>query len=128
MENNQTMKASELRIENLVTWIFPNRNSLENKIEIHNIEGITKNLVHIRGSFYGYDQIQPIPLTEEWLLRMGFEFKTGWDDFKYYTLDGVELYLTNQGFEYDDQIIKTVHRAQNLFYTLRENELEIKES
>ncbi len=73
-----------------------------------------------------YNEIKPIPLTEEWLVKFGFEAENGYPFkmlkgfikirngiwfFKYYDLD-IE--------------IKHVHQLQNLYFALTGEELEIK--
>ena len=117
------MKASELRIGNsimqddelvFVTW--------------WRLELMEKNKI----------EYNPIPLTEEWLLKLGFKYKK-WDDHFiikngnyfnsikkyddgwYYNTDESEAtcyYLTT---------IKYVHQLQNLYFALTSEELEIKD-
>lgn len=78
----------------------------------------------------------PIPLTEEWLLKFGFnvEIKKTWSfgyekDYNVYTLDG----LTYNGIQaqwWYVQVLKNqpqfVHQLQNLYFALTGTELEIK--
>ena len=73
----------------------------------------------------------PIMLTEEWLLKLGFEKLTGWDNMEYFDNEGIHIYLCGdmkkEWFEYDnDMEIKSVHQIQNLFFALKEKELIIK--
>lgn len=80
------------------------------------------------------DQFDGIPLTEEWLLRMGFE-KT---EKEWYFLnvcnDWTYLYWNKEGiFELSVnkhsvifQNITSVHQLQNLYFALTGEELEIK--
>lgn len=65
-------------------------------------------------------ELKPIPITEEWLLKFGFE---GWD------IDNYTLILTNGNFfklECLDPIatnIFYVHQLQNLYFALTGKEL-----
>jgi hypothetical protein len=120
MENNQTMKASELRIGNLVLLT---KDSFKTS-NVYQLDGFDIYKLEESECF----DIKPVILTEEWFEKFGFDKKTGWDGLEFYILNGVDLIITLQGFEYNDQIIETVHRLQNLFFALREKELEIKES
>lgn len=74
-----------------------------------------------------YDIISPIPLTEEWLLKFGFnQFPTGnfWDreDFWacYFNRDKTALL-----FDYLEWSVKYVHQLQNLYFALTGMELTI---
>jgi hypothetical protein len=66
------------------------------------------------------DDIEPIPLTEEWLLRLGFN---GWDKGNF------TMVLSNGNFiEFGYVIaknIKHVHQLQNLYFALTNEELTI---
>jgi hypothetical protein len=71
----------------------------------------------------------PLPLTEEWLLKFGFEKLVGWDDMEYFNSDGIHIYLCGNDeenwFEYEnDVLIKSVHQLQNLYFALTVIELE----
>lgn len=77
---------------------------------------------------------QPIPLTEEWLLKFGFDNNgVVWIGLN---TDAQELQITKQGdvliYDEDDNFIplnriQYVHQLQNLFYALTGNELELKQ-
>lgn len=110
------MKAQELRIGNLV-------NSSENEQII--INGIFEAGIHNQDfNGYPYEMLQPIPATEEWLLRFGFIKHTGWDDFEYFDKNGVHIYVCNEWFEYEMELkIESVHQLQNLYFTLTQKEL-----
>lgn len=74
-----------------------------------------------------YDiECEPIPLTEEWLLKFGFEpLGSSRFDFKiftYYLYDGS---FYNQSSRLST--IKYVHQLQNLYFALTGEELKIKE-
>jgi hypothetical protein len=111
------MKASELRIGNYVNDRF------DAEVTVCDIThgGINLN--------YGYstisiDELKPIPLTEEWLLRFGFDkpFKTvgdfeRWQKGEFRLLNGKLLPLSNVEIQH-------VHQLQNLYFALTGEELE----
>lgn len=134
------MKASELRIGNLV-YITDNLTNLIFKeitpINIHNLMHLTgwdKSPVDI--------EFEPIPLTEEFFLKFGFEnIDKGGNDFITYTdsehnyylqidvrrKDGKYLILDNsfddlRAFSMVD--IEYVHQLQNLYFALTGEELK----
>ncbi len=81
---------------------------------------------------YGHPILSGIPLTEEWLLKMGFNPIDSDPDILYYTKNNVALnafgdhskiwlrYVSNT-IE-----IKSVHQLQNLYFALTGEELTIK--
>lgn len=88
-----------------------------------------------------YKQMQPIPITEEWLLRMGIEIfhPKGYiiDGAVYYRLNGIQFYKSRDGYYYlpiglniglgtTSIRFSKVHEIQNIF-ALTGKELEIKE-
>jgi hypothetical protein len=129
------MKASELRIGNLVYKYYPSGIEIEavNEINSYFVNGI------------GISAIEPIPLTEEWLLKFGFEHQNKYDlesnlyskklNSKYCftiyskteTLDFKTKFIgwkvLNIGF---DLKIEHVHSLQNLYHALTGEELTIK--
>jgi hypothetical protein len=76
------------------------------------------------------EEIEPIPLTEEWLLKFGFHL----DPYKNFELNNININRLNFKltiFEDDDRYdipIKTkyVHQLQNLYFALTGEELIIK--
>ena len=137
------MKASELRIGNLV-YVTDNLTNLIFKeitpINIHNLMHLTgwdKSPVDI--------EFEPIPLTEEFFLKFGFEnIDKGGNDFITYTdsehnyylqidvrrKDGKYLILDNsfddlRAFSMVD--IEYVHQLQNLYFALTGDELKYEE-
>lgn len=123
------MKAEELRVGNLVKmdgdlvsvdlWLFK---------ELYNNNSVTSTLL-----------LSPIPITEDILLKCGFEAESKYDDFKLNgvniqscsmrckTLERFSFYL-NLGDENDElnNKIDYLHELQNLYYSLTKKELEIK--
>lgn len=126
------MDLKELRVGNYYDFGNPelepkgiqklNRYSLGVKLTIHNID------------------IHPVPLTEEWLLKFGFEAGREGDldlfPLKYYReplrYNGKEANIFVSDFGDDSHYdlpckhIKYVHQLQNLFYVLVGEELTIK--
>jgi hypothetical protein len=116
------MKAQELRIGNLV------RNNLNGEIlkpcDVL-CDGI--NTDKIEGLNYGF--IEPIPLTEEWLFKFGFERQeNNWKtlDLHFATIGWEKLAGIALSFEKESIYlphIKYVHQLQNLYFALTNEEL-----
>ena len=136
------MTASELRLGNLVKVGKNALHSDGGSKEIYEISELKKDVVHFKGFHAGefYKDIEPIPLTEEWLLKFGFEDVTG----VYYTLhispDFKLLLIPADGFypqldKADENNwqsvslnkIEHVHELQNLYFALTGEELETKQ-
>ena len=132
------MRAKELRIGNWVSFIDEHQNE-----EHHQITGIRQDLDNKVmldvDEFYQWEDIdlfKPIPLTEEWLEKFGFETST-WDDNSSYRMpldDRGEFTLVfwrlDKTFEIGDVElcnILYVHQLQNLYFALTSQELELKE-
>ena len=124
------MKASELRIGNWVETYrlggFFKEYQITGGFEIDNFSGESIDLV------------RPIPLTEEWLTRFGFD-KT-YSELSYREYDfgkiGVEINSDKLtvSYNYGSDVewvnfthIKHVHQLQNLYFALTGEELTIKE-
>lgn len=79
------------------------------------------------------NNFKPIPLTEEWLLKFGFE-KTERNYFEIFDmlidLDSRNFHLSvgnhPNSFEYELKRPDYVHQLQNLYFALTGKELEIK--
>lgn len=123
------MKAEELRIGNFITVCNPKDELLE--IRTPTIERL--NVHHLSDIYFeNVDWVyQPIPLTEEWLLKLGFEnydsLMFSIDDLLVVDLEdftfGINTFdifwMTNANAIY-------VHQIQNLYFSLTGKELEIK--
>jgi hypothetical protein len=136
------MQANELRLGN---WI--KRDSQP--------DGFLVNAETINRMYYsGARDEEPIPLTEEWLVKFGFEKENPGTDWESWThkLDGVGLSpfkgsrekeniltINNTSFKEDESDkgfyielyycyihIKHVHQLQNVFFALSGEELTIK--
>lgn len=77
---------------------------------------------------------EPIPLTEEWLLKFGC-YTSNWDDNTSFRLSVNEHYVLTINLEFetyeigdlDILPIKYVHQLQNLYFALTGEELTIKQ-
>jgi hypothetical protein len=83
------------------------------------------------------DYYQPIPLTEEWLLKLGFEYNDNYENYRvkaneYYNSvkldDGIWCYNNDNSDAgcYFVTEIKHVHQLQNLYFALTGQELTLK--
>lgn len=138
------MDAKELKLGNMIN--FRNREGLNQGhiVGIHKKRCTIKNERGTRESKYFH--MEPIPLTEEWLTRMGF-YKLNWDDFHEEEFDWIySLHKDNDidlevgqlvdKSEYKFNVflwsgnslnhIKYVHQLQNLYFSLIGKELIIK--
>ena len=134
------IKANELRIGNLVGknnyGISDNPVSVSH-IEVENIGIGGVNSEYSYGHFspkYVLEELSPIPLAEEWLLKFGFakgykytSLETAEFDLDYDCLKN-ELYISfgDSPFHTELPHIKHVHQLQNLYFALTGEELTIK--
>mgnify|MGYP000976602942 CR=1 FL=1 len=109
------MKASELRIGNLVLDAFGDICDID-FIRICNVEKM---------------KLQPIPITEEWLLKFGFR-----KDGMYYenahlqlskiiSKNGYDCYCTDLDFSVFMTELEHIHQLQNLYFALTGEELTL---
>ena len=116
------MNPKEFRIGNLVE--YDNR--------VFRIDSIAESFPTLDTPEFGigvvdWNNIKPIPLTEEWLIRFGF-VKNG-DLSKYWALNNVDVWELNGGYANDlDKTIESVHSLQNLYFCLIGKELILNES
>lgn len=113
------MTIQELRIGN--QFSIPALGIINSEVKGVNI--ITGQVLNHNGIWVDVSVCEPIPLTEEWLLKFGFE-KSG-DRFylNYYYMEG-------GSFKMDEIIIsnpKYVHELQNLCHAITGEELTIKQ-
>jgi hypothetical protein len=119
------MKASELRIGN--KFYLPN--SEIGTISYHEIRLLVVSLEK--------PNYKPIPLTEEWLLKFGFEINRQTKEenniWRCYSEEGFfEVEQIGSSFFLDDNHcygtkINYVHQLQNLYFALTGEELVVKE-
>ena len=108
------MDATELRLGNLFIEKYSK--------EIIKVVELSSDIIHFNGVFNQKWQAEPIPLTEEWLLKFGFDKKDR-------VINGnfnIGVLYYNGGidyFEFDVTHIKHVHSLQNLYFSLTQKEL-----
>lgn len=126
------ISANELRLGNYVRLRMHDYNEVDSHNEITGLDEESPSVNAITFDYLSYDEIQPIPLTEEWLLKFGaLKKRTGifdisrfqliWkENYKYwYVIDKTkQTYLTK---------IEFVHEFQNFNFTLNAQELTLKE-
>jgi len=124
------IQANELRIGNLV------ESDLGEYLPVFRIYPNSFEL-GVAGNWQSAFRPKPIPLTEEWLLKFGFE-KTNlsgdneWLRLKWRTLvfeaDESEefAFVHLQIGSHEIAVIQSVHQLQNLFHALTGTELELK--
>ncbi len=114
------MNITELRIGNLVYCVATNN--------IQKITGITEEHTYVNSitfDYLEYDELEPIDITEEWLISFGFEHSDFLQDF---IKDSFHLIITNNGKFISPDIcrspeLKYVHQLQNLYFALTGKEL-----
>lgn len=136
------IKANELRIGNLITYKSRAKTNEEMEVE-------PGSLFRIEDDENGYD---PIPLTEEWLVKFGFKKHTNnstWFISEEETLEEGDMCfcIENEDSEYNsggkdgassvwyfnqlgmisDVPIQYVHQLQNLYFALTGEELKYKQ-
>lgn len=134
------MEAKDLRIGNYHYYHI--HDELDNPKDYEVIDQIDADDLKWLSSEAGQndEQYQPIPLTEDWLKRFGFEFKKGrisedsgvqlFNDF--YDKGKFKLNHWDNGklFYWDDKFdnqIQYVHQLQNLYFALTGEELKLRE-
>lgn len=126
------MEANELRICNLVYVT-------SGVTEIASILSISKNRLEYETETRKGEAVincfKPIPLTEEWLINLGF-IKKLWKakNVNYYELNGFEIILKDTYYKKGATYFKSsllfeyfpeyVHQLQNLYFALTNNELD----
>lgn len=118
------MEAKELRIGNFIKDIKnPERHANVFRLSCGNEHQITysysKAFEHTPKD---KNDLQGIPLTEDWLLKLGFEKK---EDCEGYFKDGI-LFLNGLITVVQKVKCEYVHRLQNLYFALTGQELTIK--
>lgn len=138
-ENFQEMKAQELRIGNFVGLNLDN--DPQNLFFVKEVASVSMKLrecgmlLRDIGDVQYYDEevIEPIPVSNEWLLRFGFEKSV--DSYGGYLIEigsGEKIRIKNDGGwcwpmngrHYPK--VRFVHQLQNLYFALTGIELEIK--
>lgn len=135
------MKASDLRIGNYVlhSGVMKQVYRISNK-GVDFYLGETKKGIYTQS--FKYEALEPIPLTEEWLLRFGlFKSNNGWfrkTETPSHNKEIVTLSINVDTFStaiFGDEALEPsyikecqfVHQLQNLYYTLTGEELTLKQ-
>lgn len=108
------MKASEFRLGNFIL-----KNGQVLKVNIARLKEIMEDGLNKK-------EYEPIPLTEEWLLKFGFYHYSG----AIYSKNHYYLVLEGFNFMYGQTVltkIKYVHQLQNLYFALTGEELQVKD-
>jgi hypothetical protein len=128
------MKANELRIGN---WIYDPLNKTEFQIDVFLGSEYCTNKCEFESQEFDakIEDCQPIPLTEDWLLKFGFK-----NENDYYTFENIMISDIHKGTDwsfdlFDDYlneysclaIINYVHQLQNLYFALHGEELTLSE-
>jgi hypothetical protein len=116
------MNVKELRIGNLVFYPLS-----DTEIEID------REMFAAQPGLANLEDYRPIPLTEEWLLKFGFELDISQIEFfhrggVWMHFDGDSLSANFGHIEQLDVEIKYVHQLQNLYFALTGEELTIQET
>ena len=130
------MKAQELRLGNLISIkdLANGYKKIESIIEL----GVKATRLGPIKVICEYDDIQPIPLTEEWLLKFGFKSDGTWIILRSIHVDlawfkpANHQHKGNIYIEKDNEIshgvnCEYVHQLQNLYFALTVEELLIKQ-
>ena len=113
------IKANELRVENLIYNI---KNEFEKRQII--VSGITNTMIACKQIVTEHKFFEPIPLSEEWLLKAGFELVN--------KIGAIKRLRKNQLFQirmieneifYEHKRLDFVHELQNLYFALTCEEL-----
>lgn len=123
------MESTELRMGNLINY-------KSNTVIVTGIGeyGITakdgeRSVINAR---FATPDIEPIPLTSEWLERLGFEIHANkstdryWRDQYLYSEGGLFIHFS---MDEGDKFVpcKYAHQLQNLYFALTGTELEVKQ-
>lgn len=125
------ISVNELRIGNLVN--AKNRFSDIIQIEIHGLSA-RNNIYDEDDAAWGCEELRPIPLTEDWLLKFGFKKdcieNDNWCFSMFYYDCWRIVYTEKKGYGSADCYLEgfwSVHQLQNLYFALTQKELKLKE-
>lgn len=123
------MKITELRIGNLI-------NNSNEVMAISSGESVTCYGLSFSGMVhFTFNEIEPIKLTEEWLIKFGFEqCFDHWGGYLSPVFGQKETCLRinkeNDSFYHQTNLekikVEYVHKLQNLYFAFSEKELEVK--
>ena len=114
------IESNQLRLGN---WVY-NTHNIPMVVKTIGIDYIYVDFKNNPGDlleFNTYNPFKPIPLTEEILLKCGFEKKDG-----LFVFNNVVIWSRNDIFNYEGlKYIKSLHQLQNLYFALTNKELNI---
>ena len=108
------MKETELRIGN---WVKLKDQEVNTYAQV---EGLVK-LLYVAGQLWSIEELEPVPLTEEWLER--FNWNPPKDIGVSFSLTTDEIHFVAGNYY---KKIEHVHQLQNLFHVLTGEELTTK--
>ena len=127
------MKAEELRLGNWIKAPTEVHNNIE--FQVYSITTDKDGYNHF------YDHCTPISITEEWLLKFGFEKEGEGFRHEYWYINDFEIQIHGDKFplriwggesaphltQYIGHKTKYIHQLQNLYFALTGEELTIKD-
>lgn len=121
--------ARELRIGNIVEPITMSPIMVTGITQQKTLDGIFTLIFVDYGESFLQEHLNPIPLTEEWLIKFGFEcFQEGWYGINPYALQFEFTWNIYDGIiRWKGSAVKCnyVHQLQNLYFALTGTELTI---
>jgi hypothetical protein len=132
------INTNELRIRNFLNWESEHAGGgFSEVIAISKLGYKIKSIHGFQPTLDEYDQVNPIPLTPEWLERCGFKDDGGnmWSGPEIENDDSIEYFTIkkkNAGFYFygsewtHGKPFLYVHQFQNLYFALTGEELQIK--
>ncbi len=134
------LEAKDLRIGNLVYGVSDGQKILSDVVSLDSVN-LTEHPIWLISKYNQtsdeYESVEPIPITEEWLLKLGFKeqnteigsrfrkknfYIAKNTDFDFYLKDvksGIYIHLTKLDF---------VHELQNIWYCLNGKDLKINDN
>ena len=122
------MDAKELRLGNYIKYsgsIFGNGDGIVYAIQDDLI------IIHNGNTLY-LDELKPIPLTEEWLVRFGFVYCKNYDEYRYKEKTNWFGIFKSENDDWlfekpnmSSVVLTSVHQLQNLYFSLTNEELTI---
>jgi len=92
------------------------------------IESIGISLIQVSDTIYESEVIEPIPLTEEWLIKFGFKLKHKYyehnENYLEFWIINDKMFCEYKGASIYDNI-NYVHELQNLHFAIYKRELKI---
>ena len=126
------MKANELRIGNLVGYGALHTGIGRDAKHFYTVKELGETVMFFNESNVGeyYKDVEPIPLTEEWLVKFGFEGDSLTGLYVKYKLLHFEIWhdCKNNTFLVDNIknkkiFLTAIHQLQNLYFALTNEEL-----